>query len=343
MKLTARAESLVDRLALALNLAPVPVVEMVFGMGLSRSLVTAARLGMLARLARSPATIDDLVADCDVSRVPARLLLDTLVVVGHLRAHDGTYDLSRKSRKWLDPASPTSVTAFLESGADAWSWWTELETVVRTGRTFAIHDADADDPYWRRYLLGQYQLARLSAPHVARALKVDRDASSVLDVGGGHGWFSAELCRRRSGLRSTVVDLPGSAAVGREIIAAAGLSDRVVHVDGDAREAPLGGPHDLALCFNLIHYLEPADVVALFARIHDALRPDATFAVLDIVATANADTTGAGLFYYLMSGAEACTAGDIREWLDVAGFTAPRKLTVRALPFQSLFTARRKP
>ena len=199
-----------------------------------------------ARCARascwSPATLADLVVDCSVTPTPARLLLDSLRAAGYLRKRGDAYDLSRRSRKWLDPGSPTSIVAFLEHGVDTWTWWTDLENVIRTGRSFEIHDVASDDPYWHRYIYGQYQIARLSAPEVARALKLPGTPTSVLDVGGGHGWFSAELCRLQPSLHATVVDLPGSAAIGRQIIAAAGLPDRVTHVDGDVRDAPLGGP-----------------------------------------------------------------------------------------------------
>ena len=60
------------------------------------------------------------------------------------------------------------------------------------------------------------------------------------------------------------------------------MSDRVRHVEGDLAGADLGGPYDGALCFNIIHHLTPEQIVALFSRIHDALKPGGTFAVLDL-------------------------------------------------------------
>ena len=342
MKLAARAKSPADWVALGLNLAPAPLVEMMYGMELSRSLIAAARLGVFQRLAQGPATLAELVADCDLNPVPARLLVDMFVVSGHLEKHGEAYDLSRRSRKWLDPESPTSIVALLENGGDMWHWWTELEAVIRTGRSFEVHSFDPDDPHWRRYVYAQYQIARLTAPQVARGLKIPASATSLLDVAGGHGWFSAEICRRHPSLQATVVDLPASAAFGREIIAEAGMADRVEHVDGDALDAPLGGPHDFALCFNLMHHLQPNAIVAIFERIHDALRPGTTLAVLDIFAGDVSEAAAAGRFFYLNSGAETYTAQDLQGWLDSAGFQAPKKVTVPTLLLETLYTARRK-
>ena len=46
-------------------------------------------------------------------------------------------------------------------------------------------------------------------------------------MGGAHGWYAAELCLRHRGLKATVLDLEGSARVGRDIITSAGLSHLV--------------------------------------------------------------------------------------------------------------------
>jgi len=138
MGVAGHGDNWAERLALRLNLAPRPVAELMWGMGTSRALIAAARLGVLAELAKGPATLEELAARCGLEP---------------------------------EPAGP--------------------------------------------------------AAEVARRLALLGRAPSLLDVAGGHGWYSAELCRRHPGLRATVLDLPGSAAIGREIIATAGLSDWV--------------------------------------------------------------------------------------------------------------------
>ena len=196
----------------------------------------------------------------------------------------GTYRLSRRSRRWLDPASPLSVAGFVESTHDYWSWWADLDRVVRDGAPVAHHDKPADHPYWDRYIRGQLDLARLSAGEVARKLPVPTQAGAVLDLGGGHGWYAAQLCRRFPRLRATVLDLPGSAAVGRRIMADAGLSQRVQHRDGDVTQDELGGPYDVVLCFNVVHHLTPEQIVQLFGRVRSSLAPGGVFAVMDAFA-----------------------------------------------------------
>jgi SAM-dependent methyltransferase len=208
------------------------------------------------------------------------------------------------------------------------------------------HDAAPDDPYWRRYITGPFELARLSAGEVAARIRLPAGARRVLDVGGGHGWYSAELCRRHPRLTATVLDLPGSARVGREIIAAAGMGDRIRHVEGDALTADLGTGFDLVLCFNLVHHLSAEQVPALFARVGDALVPGGSLAVMDAFADparrSSAAATVLGLFVYLTSGSRAFTPGQLRGWLSMTGFTGARRVPVRRIPGLALYQARRR-
>ena len=193
------------------------------------------------------------------------------------------------------------------------------------------------------------ELARLSAAEVARKLRLPAGARELLDIGGGHGLYSMELCRRHPGLTATVLDLPGSAAVGREIVAAAGMADRVRFADGDATAGDLGtsagrgSGYDAVLCFNLVHHLTPAQIAALFGTVHEALAPRGTLAVMDAFADparrASAAANFLGLFVYLSSGSQVHTPAELRGWLREAGFATPRRIRVLRIPGLALYVA----
>ena len=119
------------------------------------------------------------------------------------------------------------------------------------------------------------------------------------------------LCRRHAGLRATIVDLPGSARVGEQIVAEAGMSDRVSHLVGDMFEADYDGHYDGALSFNIIHHLSPEQIRALFARIRSVLRPGSPLCVLDLYDRPGGKRANLasilGLFFHLTSGADTYT------------------------------------
>lgn len=344
MRLGLLAANPVEWLALRTGLVPAAAADAWGGMALSGVVVAAVRTGITARLSEGDATAAKVAADLGLDPLPTRLLLDCLRSAGHVTARSGRYRLSRRSRRWLDPASPLSVAGYVAGVADYWPWWEGLERSARTGTSSGSHTAPPEDPYWRRYLTGQLELARLSAAEVARKLPLPGHPRAVLDIGGGHGWYSASLCRRYPELTATVLDLPGSAAIGRELIAAAGLSDRIMFRDGDATTAELGGGYDAVLCFNLVHHLRPDQAAALFRRAREALHPGGTLAILDVFADpgrrAQAHADLLALFVYLSSGAQVHTPRQLIGWLSAAGFAPPRKIRLLRIPGLALQVAR---
>jgi hypothetical protein len=344
MRLGAKPDGLIERLGLAANLIPVPLGESMFGMPVARSLQVAQRTGILAALAERPHSAAELAERLELDAAPTRLLLDVLASLGHLRlADEDRYEMTSRARRWLDPASDRYVGDFLEDNFHYWDWWAGLEQLVREGEAVEMHDRPDDDPYWHSYIRGQYQLARLSSAEVARAVGLGSDATSLLDIAGGHGEFSMALCRRHPELRARVVDLPGSARIGRELVAEQGMSDRVNYVEGDMFEAEYGGPHDGALCFNIVHHLTPERARELFARIRQSLRPGTPLCVLELYKRPRGERPDSsallGLFFCLTSGADTYSADDVSGWLRESGFGDARKHTFRTLPSLALLRA----
>jgi len=351
VRLALRGANPAEWVALRAGVVPNPAAEAWGGMGLSGILGAAVSTGLTARLARRPGTAAELAADLGLDPLPTRLLLDCLRSAGHVSAKGGRYELSRRSRRWLDPESGLSVAQYVAGTADYWSWWAELGEVTRGRRPAGTHGAPPGDPYWERYIRGQYELARLSAAEVARKLRLPPGAREVLDIGGGHGLYSAQLCRRHPALTATVLDLPGSTAVGREIIAAAGMADRVRFADGDVTTGELGRfiresgdqgrGYDAVLCFNLVHHLAPDQIASLFGKVREALAPGGILAVMDAFADpagrASAAANFLGLFVYLSSGSQVHTPAELRGWLGAAGFAAPRRVRVLRIPGLSLY------
>jgi O-methyltransferase domain len=330
-------DSLTERLGLLFGQVPLPVGRAFFGMPMGRAVGVAQRMGVFRELASEPAGAGELAERVDAQPDRLRMLLDLLTGDGLLTLRDGRYSLGAEARRWLDPASPRYVGTYIEHTLDYWEWWGDLERVVRGGDSFAIHDFDADDPSWAVYIRGQYELARLSAAEVARSLKLPGKPTSLLDVAGGHGWFAAALCQRHPTLRATVVDLPGSVAVGQEIMRETGMDGVVAHRTGDMFEADLGGPHDAALCFSILHHLDPEATATL-------LRPGGVVAILDMFRPDGSEPRRASagvfqLFFNLTSGADVPSHEELNGQLAAAGFAAPRRVNVRSIPDLRLYRA----
>lgn len=345
MRIGAIPEGLVERLGLMLNKLPTPIGEAMYAMPLARSLQVAQRTGILGALAEGPREPAELAEHLGLQAAGTVRVLDVIASVGHVRQRpDGRYEMTKSGRTWLDPSSDTYLGDFLADTAYYWDWYAGLEDLVRDGRHVELHAKAPDDPYWDSYIRGQYQLARLSSAEVAKAVPLARGAHSVLDVAGAHGEFSMALCRRHEGLRATIVDLPGSAKVGEEIVAEAGMRDRVQHLVGDMFEVDYDGQYDGAMTFNIIHHLSPEQARALFARIRASLRPGAPLCVLDLYDRPPGQRANLasvlGLFFHLTSGADTYSTEEVSRWLSESGYGKAEARSFRTLPDLRLLVAK---
>src|SRR4051794_797472 len=153
MRLFLKPSNPTEFAALHLNLAPLPVGEVMFSLPLARTVMAGVRLGVFRRLVEGDATLEELSNDLGLAPGGARLLLAGLESLGHVDHHGDRYAISKEARRWLDPASDTYVGTFIEHSYDYWSWWERLEDLIQGGDPVEIHGGGADDPHWRRYIV----------------------------------------------------------------------------------------------------------------------------------------------------------------------------------------------
>lgn len=345
MQFTVKPEGLLERIALWFNLGPVPLVQAFFGMMGARVVMAGERLGIYAELAQGSATEAELAQRLKLDPTGLARLLESLQTMGLVRTSGDRWSLEPRAKPWLDRRSSQYVGGFLEFNYAQWDWWNDLESSVRSGKGAEIHSYPPDDPRWPQYIEAMFELARLAAPEVAGAIPLPKNPKRLLDVAGAHGWYAAELCRKHPGLSATVLDLPASARVGRDIIAKAGMSDRVKHVDGDLFTAPLEGPYDGILAFQIVHHLSDAQNVDLVKRLAGALAPGGTLAILELLMPESRSKPSSaallGLHYFLTSASATCRLADVERWMTGAGLRVVRARPIRRIPLQTLVLARK--
>lgn len=168
--------------------------------------------------------------------------------------------------------------------------------------------------------------ARLTGAEVVRRVKLDRPPLRSLDVGGGHGMYSAAFCQRYPELQAEVLDLPEASVQGQELVAELGLSDRVRYRQGDLRSTDWGEGYDLLLLFNILHNLSEADCLEAVKRARRALRPGGTILILDGDHRGGAGprngAEGFGeLFFFVVSGSATWSRDTYQQWLQVSGYS----------------------
>jgi len=328
MRVGLRAESPLDRAAIATGLVPQPIFEAYLAPAMARAIMAGTRLGIFAALAARPDDSAGLAERLQLQRDAVDVLCTALHELRYLDRRSDQWHNAKRTERYLLPADRSVEIWTGEFGYDMWDAFADLERVARTGEHQGLHVKNPDDPYWDRYMRGLHQIARLGAPRMAKMLRL-RNPTRLLDLAGGHGAYATALCRRHPGLQATVVDLEGGARRGRTIVAQEGMADRVTYVVGDLFETDLGDGYDAAMANSILHHFDPEACVTLLRRARSALTPGATMAVLELERPApgrRGDQIGAltGLLFYVTSGARTYTADELRDLFARAGFKRVR-------------------
>ena len=70
---------------------------------------------------------------------------------------------------------------------------------------------------WAIYQDGMRDVAANPAVELAKRMPVPQGATRLLDIGGSHGLYSTELCKRHPALVATILELPGAVDRASEI------------------------------------------------------------------------------------------------------------------------------
>src|SRR4051794_32084294 len=188
-------------------MVPQPLIETQMAFTLARVAMAGADLGVFRVLADGSLTSAEVAERLGTDPQATDKLLFALGASDYLDYRDGRYELTKTARKWLLPDSPTDLTDKLRFQILEWEYVAGTEDYVRTGRPIDLHQL-SDGEMWDSYQRGMRAMAASFGAEAMKRLPVPNGARDLLDIGGSHGYYSAELCRQHEGLRAVVLDLP---------------------------------------------------------------------------------------------------------------------------------------
>ncbi len=300
----------------------------------SQTLLTANRLRLFDVLADGPRSADEVAAALQLAPRGTALLLRACVGLGFLGEAEGRFHNLPVASAFLVSRSPAFMGNVIRYSDQLYGAWGELEASLRSGKpALPAQTYLGDDPARTRgFVVAMHERAL----GIARALVPLLDLSgrrSMLDVGGGPGTYSTLLTERFPGLRSEVIELPGVAAVARELVAAAGASERVSLRDGDYHSADFGSGKDVVLMSGMFHRETAAACQGLIARAAACLEPGGLLIVSDVFTddggTQPTFATMFGLNMMLTAPDGGVHAdAEVMRWMAEAGFDGLRTLVL---------------
>jgi predicted O-methyltransferase YrrM len=292
----------------------------------SQTLLTANRLQVFDFLAEGARSSDEVAAGLHLDPRSTALFLRACVGLGFLSEDCGRFANAPVAAVFLVSRSPAYMGNVIKYSDQLYGAWGQLEGALRSGKpALPAQTYLGDDPArTRSFVMAMHERAQ----GIARALVAVLDLQgrkAMLDVGGGPGTYSVLLTQRFPGLRSEVLELPGVAAVARELVAAAGASDRVTLRDGDYHSADFGTGKDVVLMSGMFHREAESACRGLIARAAACLNPGGLLVVSDVFTDeGGAQPTFAAMFGLNMM-LTAPDGGvhsdlDVQRWMADSGF-----------------------
>lgn len=319
----------------------------------TKALTAAVDAGLIRRLAQGPATTAELVAVSGLELKALQRLLgaakaidlvelaeDDLWVLGQrgaaLSTNQGALAMIEHHKIFYDDlADPIAMLKGGRGQGKLAAFWTYAPAAGRGD------PAAADGASWQGDgdgAVAPYSaLMAASQPMVAEQVLDAYDFrrhQCLMDVGGGHGAFLAEVAARHPGLAMKLFDLPAVVEGAKAKLAARGLSHVALH-GGSFRDDALPRGADVISLVRICHDHDDGVVRALLKKAHAALPPGGRLLIAEPMAgTPGAEVMGDayfGLYLWAMGSGRPRTAADYLLLLAQAGFATAREVPT-ALP-----------
>ena len=249
-----------------LGLAPLPLLD-VFGAFSFRVLVAGLRLGVFDSCTE-PCDLRRLATDLNVDADSLAALLKALEAIGYLEERSEGWVNTSATNRWLVDREGSGV----RSGVEYWARLLEgplahPDQNLTNPRDETLYEWLADNQeradVFQEWMVEVFGLA---GSEIIKKIPRGSVGDSLLDVGGGHGWYSIELCRENPNLKATILDHPAATRTTSQRIQEAGMGDRISIVNGDYTSYETSKPFDTVLMFNILHGHKTGELDQLLTR-----------------------------------------------------------------------------
>ena len=291
----------------------------------TKILLTAVKLDIFSAIGERPKVIQDIAGRIQADEPTLALLLNALVAMKLMTKEGDLYGNSSAASKHLVRHSAQYVGHLLLLHDAEWNNWGQLEKTIRTGRRAVDRHVFETNPELGSNVLAVLdRIGQQSGPDFARRLKLI-GSERLLDLGGGAGTNAIAFCQVYSELRATVFDLPATLKLTEKTIKDAGLESRITLHPGDFNRDQLGGPYDVVLMSDILHYQTFQMNQDLVKKVFESLAPGGRLIIkdrfLDEAGTGPAWTTAFTIHILVNTQHGSCyKCSDVMQWLTQSGF-----------------------
>jgi predicted O-methyltransferase YrrM len=302
----------------------------------TKILLTAVKLDVFSAVDTRPKSAQELAERVGADASMLGILLNALVAMKLLTKDGELFGNSSTALTHLVRHSTQYVGHLLLLHDAEWNNWGRLEETIRTGRRMVDRHVFETDPELGSNVLAVLnRIGQQSGPDLARRLNL-MGKERILDLGGGAGTNAIAFCHVYPELVATVFDLPATLRLTEKTVKEAGLESRIRLLPGDFNSDPLGGPYDLVLMSDILHYqtfqMNRQVVGKVFASLASGGRLVIKDRFLEESGAGPAWTTAFAVHILVNTQHGGCyRASDAMQWMTDAGFVSVTELEKTAV------------
>jgi len=302
----------------------------------TKILLTAVKLDVFSAIDTKPKSAHEIAEGVGADTSMLGILLNALVAMKLLTKDGELFGNSSTALTHLVRHSTQYVGHLLLLHDAEWNNWGRLEETIRTGcRMVDRHVFETDPELGSNVLAVLNRIGQQSGPDLARRLNLDRQ-ERVLDLGGGAGTNAIAFCQVYPELNATVFDLPATLRLTEKTVKEASLESRIRLLPGDFNSDSLGGPYDLVLMSDILHYqtfqMNQQVVEKVFASLRSGGRLVIKDRFLEEAGAGPAWTTAFAVHILVNTQHGSCyRASDAIQWMTDAGFVSVTELEKTAV------------
>ncbi len=274
--------SLIEKILLSNDIIPHPFADASFSVGLGFALGSAVKLKIADQLTMEFKDVKSIAKRANVSEVGAELILDCLDALGYVHKKETKYAFTKRGFKNLSEQSPSNFRYFILFCDYLYKGYIHLDETIRLGKSPQSNMLEEMTDYeWELFSRAMIDISRTNFKEVAKKIPVAKTHTKLLDLGGSHGLYSIELCKRNPNLKATIVDLHPVKKYAEECITHNKASKNVSFMSSDFMKDELPKGVDIILAFNIIHGLNPSENETLAGKAYGSLNKGGLFVILD--------------------------------------------------------------
>ncbi|MDX1640504.1 MAG: hypothetical protein R3220_02315, partial [Balneolaceae bacterium] len=170
------------------------------------AILGAGEIQLFKTLRDNPSTLEVLAKKIDCNERALQNLLNVLIPLGYIKVASNQYSLTKYAKKSIPIDLFSEMVPFIKEQ--------NILNVQRVKR--ALKEAPEEGVVgWetvkegeigRSYQVTMRWLASSTVDEVTKKVKLAKGSEKMLDIGGSHGLYSVEMCRKYPNLEATVLD-----------------------------------------------------------------------------------------------------------------------------------------